>query len=188
MIAIITARKESKRLPNKNMMKINGKTLIEYAIDSVINSTNIDYIIVTTDYNIEDIIRKYEYKLLKWHKRPSSLCGDYTTSQEIVDDIINKYKSDYYILLQPTSPLRTQYDVDKSIEIYHSSKCEVLMTVVETEQGTYKNNGAICIFKDNIWSNSRILYVMDKNKSIDIDTMEDFRLAESRLNEEGVFN
>ena len=55
ILAIIPARKGSKRLPGKNKKFLNGRPLINYTIEAAINSGMTEDIIVTTDD--KDIIK-----------------------------------------------------------------------------------------------------------------------------------
>lgn len=48
-IAVIPARKGSKRLPNKNIKLLCGKPLINWTIDAAIASKVFDLVLVTTD-------------------------------------------------------------------------------------------------------------------------------------------
>ena len=48
-LAIIPARGESKRLPNKNILDLSGKPLISWSINASLNSKYIDRTIVSTD-------------------------------------------------------------------------------------------------------------------------------------------
>ena len=48
-IAIIPARSGSKGLKDKNIIKVCGKPLMSYSIESAINSKCFDKVIVTTD-------------------------------------------------------------------------------------------------------------------------------------------
>lgn len=52
IIGVIPAKKQSVRLPNKNMLKINGKSLIAYSIEYAKKSERISKIIVSTDSNL----------------------------------------------------------------------------------------------------------------------------------------
>jgi len=49
LVAIIPARGGSKRLPQKNILPLNGRPLIEWTILAAKNSRFTDEIIVTTD-------------------------------------------------------------------------------------------------------------------------------------------
>ena len=53
MIAILPIRKNSKRLVNKNIKKINNKPLYQYILDTLIKSRKIKKIIISTDYNLK---------------------------------------------------------------------------------------------------------------------------------------
>jgi len=182
MIGIIPARKNSERLPNKNMMQINGKSLLEHTIDISLESNYIDMIVVTTDCDIDDLVDKYKIQPVMFRRRQESLCGDNVSTQDVVDDVMERFVGDCYILLQPTSPLRSTSDINKCIEMYQGTGCDSLISVVEHEPHQYKNNGAVYIFNKKIFGSYRVLYVMSKEKSVDIDTLDDFRLAEKMLN------
>src|SRR4030042_5330206 len=49
IVAIIPAKKESGRLPNKNMLEINGEPLLAHAIRYAKGSTRINEVYVSTD-------------------------------------------------------------------------------------------------------------------------------------------
>ena len=48
-IAIICARKNSKRIKNKNFIKVGGKPLINYTVDAALKSRLFSNIIINTD-------------------------------------------------------------------------------------------------------------------------------------------
>lgn len=130
-IAIIPARKGSKELKNKNLLKIDNKTLIERTIEFALESKLFSRIILTTDYeNINN--NKIEYR-----KRPKELTKENTTMVEVIKDVIDNCdinREDNIVLLQPTSPFRNKKDLKKVIEqlrFYESS-----ITVKEVEINT----------------------------------------------------
>ena len=49
VIAIITARGGSKRIPKKNIKEFMGKPMLAYAIDAALNSEIFDEVMVSTD-------------------------------------------------------------------------------------------------------------------------------------------
>ena len=49
IISIIPARKNSKRLKNKNLLKINSKPLIYWSIQAALNSKYIDKVVLSTE-------------------------------------------------------------------------------------------------------------------------------------------
>lgn len=118
-IAIIPARAGSKGLKNKNIIDINGKPLITYTIEAAQKSNLFDKIIVTTD-SIEyaKIASRYRVEIII---RDSELAKDDSSTYVVLEDVINKYKDfefDYFVLLQPTSPLRNYKNIIEAIELF----------------------------------------------------------------------
>jgi CMP-N,N'-diacetyllegionaminic acid synthase len=129
-LAIVPARKFSKRIKNKNKKKINGKTLIHSSISQSIKSKFINLTVFTTDYpNIKNIDnRKFIYI-----SRPKALCNDNSTTEDVILHTINylKKKNIIYeniILLQPTSPFRTSKHIDEAIIKYINDKYDSLFS------------------------------------------------------------
>ena len=80
-LAIIPARGGSKRLKNKNLLKLGGKPLISHTIEAAKASKNITNIIVSSDSEeILNIASKYED--VEVHKRDDSLSSDHSTALE----------------------------------------------------------------------------------------------------------
>ena len=105
ILCIIPARSGSKRIKNKNLLKLSNHTLVELAYKVAKKSKICDYIYVNTD--------KFKItKKLPWIKRPKELSGAKTDISDIMYDSLIKLeaqlktKFDYVICLQPTSPLR----------------------------------------------------------------------------------
>ena len=118
-MAIIPARGNSSRLKNKNLKKFNGHPLIHWTIKTAIRSKLIDTIIVSSDSDkILNFCSKYKSVILS--KRPKKLS---LKNSKIEDVILNEIKKnslskyDYFILLQPTSPLRTLKTINETIKL-----------------------------------------------------------------------
>ena len=115
-VAIIPARAGSKRLPHKNRMTINNKSLVEIAVECAIESRIFDDIIVSTDddyfFTLTDI-----YPEVTIIQRPNDLASDTATSVDVIKHVSVRcsYNDDtYFCLLQPTSPLRKAKDITDS--------------------------------------------------------------------------
>ena len=69
-ICIIPARKNSKRIKNKNLLKIKGETLIDICIKLSIKSNLFEKIILSSDSNkILNIGKKYKILTIKRGKK-----------------------------------------------------------------------------------------------------------------------
>jgi CMP-N,N'-diacetyllegionaminic acid synthase len=136
ILAIVPARKGSKRLPDKNILDLAGKPLIAWTIEAALGSVYIDHTIVSTDS--DDIARiSIEYGAEVPFLRPVYLANDTASSTDVILHAINYYESngisfDIIVLLQPTSPLRSNCDIDKAIEEI-TKKNNAIISVCETD-------------------------------------------------------
>lgn len=119
-IAIIPARGGSVGLPGKNIREICGKPLITWTIEKAQKSHYLDEIIVSTDsQEIADVASAYGCPVP--FLRPAELATGTATTLSVIehtlDYIDSKIKSsfDYTVLLEPTSPLREDDDIDRMI-------------------------------------------------------------------------
>ncbi len=91
VIAIITARGGSKRIPRKNIKEFMGKPMLSYAIDATLKSNIFDEVMVSTDdIEIAKVARKYGANVP--FMRSKKTASDYATTFDVIDEVISKYK------------------------------------------------------------------------------------------------
>jgi len=126
ILAIIPARGGSKGLKNKNIKLLCGKPLIEWTIQKGKLSKYLDNIVVTTDnLDIANISKNCGAEVP--FMRPKNLARDDSSTFDAVMHALSHYKDknisfDYIVLLEPTSPLREDEDIDKMLEKLHKNK------------------------------------------------------------------
>jgi CMP-N-acetylneuraminic acid synthetase len=112
LIALIPARGGSKGVPKKNIKDFCGKPLIAWSIEVALQAAEVDRVIVSTDDpEIADISLTFgaEVPFL----RPDRFATDESPGIEPVLHAISVLPQfDWILVLQPTSPLRTQKDID----------------------------------------------------------------------------
>jgi len=138
-LAIIPARGGSKRLPRKNVLDLAGKPLIAWTIEAAMKSQYIDKVVVSSDDDeILDIAEQYGSDTIE---RPEDLASDTATSFDAIKHTIENIASyDYVILLQPTSPLRTEEHIDKAIELLEIKNADAIVSVCEMEHSPLWSN------------------------------------------------
>ena len=135
-IAIIPARSGSKGLKDKNIIDLCGKPLIAYTIEAAIQSDVFDRVIVTTDSeHYADISHQYGAEIMM---RGEHLSNDKATTYMVLEDILtNKIQEtiDYFVLLQPTSPLRNATHIKEAVEKFESrfDDFDFLVSMKESE-------------------------------------------------------
>lgn len=135
---IIPARKNSKRVVNKNKKLLNHIYLIEYTLRFCSQFFKNNKIIVSSDdSDIECICNKYK---VIYDNRPSNLCLDNTSTIDVLQYICKKYKikDSPVLLLQPTSPIRSYNTFKIMYEIYKNNN-DTIVTVEEIENSRIGN-------------------------------------------------
>lgn len=129
-LAVIPARGGSQRLKGKNIYPVNGKPLIEYTIESVIESNCFDTVIVSTDSEeIKKIAGKYG---LTVHERPTHLASSRATVVEAMIDLMDDVKEhDVFAYFLPTCPLKTADDIRSVMKLYENDSVDSAISVVE---------------------------------------------------------
>lgn len=135
ILAIIPARGGSKGIIKKNMVPLCGKPLLKYTFDAVNKSALINRAILSTDdpdfaaYGSENGIEAL--------MRPSHLAEDKTPMKDVIDHHLKAlkeegYEPDIFILLQPTSPLRTERHIDEALQsLIDDGAADALVSVVD---------------------------------------------------------
>ena len=133
IISIIPARGGSKRLPEKNIKELCGRPLVEWSIEAAKQSKYIDSIVVSSDNkNILSIAEKQNVDTVI---RPNFLADDKSTTIDVLLHALEQIEDtyDYLVLLQPTSPLRSNLDIDNSIEMLMRHKANSVVSVCQAE-------------------------------------------------------
>ena len=208
VLGLIPARGGSKRLPGKNLADLHGRSLLQRAIDAGLAARGIDRLIVSTD---DPAIAEAacaggaEVPFL----RPAELATDEASSLDVVRHAMAWADGNepdafsHLVLLQPTSPLRTADDIDRTlalcreqerstaVSVTHAPKQEVLMIGrddVLRRMSEYGQplilNGAVYVLT---WNHLNIgggfiapdttYHVMDQHRSVDVDTSVDLERA-----------
>ncbi len=129
-ICLILARKGSKRIKNKNLVKINGKPLIKYTLEAIANIMPLNNIYVST--NDESVIKITKKHNVNFIKRPEILCKDNSSSEDGIIHAIKiigkERKLNHIIFLQVTSPLRDSDDIFECVKQYQKKKLDSIFS------------------------------------------------------------
>ncbi len=134
-IAIIPARSGSKGLKDKNIIDICGKPLLAYSIEAALKSGLFEKVILSTDSEkYAQIGKSFGAEIMM---RGENLSDDKATTFMVIEDILSRLENpcDYFVLLQPTSPLRTEKHIKEAVEQFenHYSDFDFLVSVKEAE-------------------------------------------------------
>ena len=128
-IAIIPARGNSKRLPNKNIKLLGGLPLLVRSINyAIANSSIIDEVYVSTDStSIKEIALQYGAKVID---RPTHLSGDLEPTVSAMKHVLITLEDvETIVLLQPTNPLRPKNLLEEAFKVFNNTENHSLFTV-----------------------------------------------------------
>ena len=216
-IAIVPVRAGSKGLTKKNVRLFNGKPLFLHTAFQALRV--VGKVVITTDIaEIREMEMPADCSVC-W--RPDELCGDDVPMSTVIDHVIRNHDLAGYtlVLLQATSPLRSDQDIWRALDLFGTGSYSLVMTVTKKDSAALKHgtlcsdryvplgdqedcfknrqqlrsvygpNGAVYVFgadqfvADGGFPSGRIGAVeVPFERSIDIDSEDDLRLAE-RLSE-----
>lgn len=141
LTAIIPARGGSKGLPRKNILDLAGKPLIAHTIEAAQKSNCFNKVVVTTDCaDIKRVSLEYSADVID---RPCELASDTASSLDVIAHALLQLKearclTSHFVLLQPTSPLRTEVHIREAINAYKDNAKSTLVSVSDCVDSPFK--------------------------------------------------
>lgn len=199
ILGLIPARGGSKGVPNKNIRIIYGKPLIVWTIEKALQSYLLDEVIVSTDSEyIAAVARENGVKVMM---RPANLATDTASTQDVMRYTLEKVPADILVLLQPTSPCRSEGLIDECIREFIENDYDSLATGFMCDykeygsntlprqkiQGFFYDDGNVYVIKaDQILHGDRYgkrigRKLISRYENAEIDDMYDFWLLEKIL-------
>ena len=134
VLAVIPARGGSKRIPYKNLKKINGVSLVGHAAIIAKSLSWVDKIVLSTD---DEMIAEEgrNYGIDVPFMRPLELATDTSTSVAVWKHAWLSAEQEYNthfdisVLLEPTSPLRIPDDIELTVETLTTNNCSAAVTI-----------------------------------------------------------
>ena len=163
IIAIITARGGSKRIPLKNIREFFGKPMLAYAIEAAVNSKIFDEIMVSTDSDkIKDIALEYGAKVP--FKRSEATANDFASTEQVLKEVIFEYKKrgmifDFICCIYPCSPLLTSNILIEAYSRFINSLADALIPVVKfshpVQRALKLNEHNFLEYREPLYKNTR---------------------------------
>jgi len=141
VLALIPARGGSKGLPGKNIRMLCGKPLIAWSIEKARKSRYVDTVVVSTDSpEIATLSKKFGAEVP--FQRPADLADDHAPTFGAVKHVLDYYRDvdhrefSYTVLLEPTSPLREDDDVDRMLELLdgHEKEFDSIVSIGQVSE------------------------------------------------------
>ena len=189
LYVFIPARKNSKRIKNKNLFAIRKKPMIVHTLEFAKKYFSIKNIIISSDNEkILSLASSMGFKNLIKRPRVYSKSNStiYQAIKHATSVLKNKRDIKYLVLLQPTSPFRSRQTLKKALKIFFKKKKNVITTASRFSK-KYNRVKSNQYLKDKINFINGNLYIINlrkylKYKSIikpDFETLD----TSSKINE-----
>jgi N-acylneuraminate cytidylyltransferase len=123
-------------LPGKNVRPVAGMPLYLHAVQQGLRTTG--RVVISTD--IQNILDSEPISGCLVSPRPAELATDDTPMAPVISDLIarNDLQNSTLVLLQATSPLRSDSDIVDAIMLFEAGGHDLVMSVVERDRGVLK--------------------------------------------------
>lgn len=135
IVAVITARGGSKRIPRKNIKEFMGKPMLAYAVEAAVNSKVFDEVMVSTDdVEIAEIAKQFGAKVP--FMRSEKTANDFATTADVLEEVVSEYKKrgktfDELCCIYPCVPFLTVDVINNAYEKFKTSGADRLIPVVK---------------------------------------------------------
>ncbi len=150
-VAVVPARKGSKRLPGKNMLPVGGRPMIYWSIRAALESRCVERVVVSSD---DEAVLELATSLgAVALRRPERLATDESTTADVVCHALESLDRlpSHVCLLQPTSPLRGAEHVDEAwaVMVRKGAKSVISVSLVDHPpqwSNRLPEDGSLCDF------------------------------------------
>lgn len=134
MLAIITARGGSKRIPRKNIKEFCGKPILAYSIEAAKSAQIFDEIMVSTDDDEIAMVAE-RYGAVIPFMRSAEASDDFADTDTALREVVQEYKNrgreiTHFCCLYPTAPFVTGDILRSAFEQFQATKADELVSVV----------------------------------------------------------
>jgi len=135
---VIPARGGSKRIPGKNLVNLNGKPLMSYAIQSSLKITGEVY--VSTDCpEIERVAIEYGAKVIK---RPDAISTDFCKTNSAIEHFLTEIEDvNVFACVQATTPLMEWGYLKEGFDKINCGKFDSIISVCESKKFYWTSEG-----------------------------------------------
>lgn len=204
--AVIPVRSGSVRVKNKNIKRFANSSLLEIKINQLKRISCIEKITVNTD--CEKMIKIAKEMNVSYFKRQKKYSNCKSKINDVWQNIAKNTEGDIILYTNVTNPLIEDRSYFESIDIFLKNNYDSVNSVTSIKEFLWMNNKPLnyspeeqprsqdlpevfhpnfainIIEKDYMFKNKTIIgknffpYVVNKIEAIDIDTEEDFKIAE----------
>ena len=147
--ALLPMKAHSARVKSKNFRDIAGKPLFRWILDTMLETSIIDQVVINTD--ARDILSENGLNdgdangRVMIRDRKDEICGDFVSMNLVLADDISNVSSDHYLMTHTTNPLLSAQTIEKLAASYEEAlkedRADSLFTVTRHQTRFYTPEG-----------------------------------------------
>lgn len=162
IVCLIPARKGSKRIKKKNILKFFGRPMISHSIKTAKKTKIFNNVYVSTNCKATSIIAK-KFGAEVPFIRPKKLSNDKSTDIEVLKHFLNFFEKknirfNYLCYIYPTSPMLRPETIKKSFNLLKKKNAQKVLTISKYEYPIQRalklNRKGLISFREPKYKNS----------------------------------
>ena len=136
----------SERVPSKNFRFFAGKPLYRWVLDSLLNLSEIDLVVINTD--AREILRQsglQSSERVMIRDRKPEICGDMVSMNLVLADDVDNVEADEYLMTHTTNPLLKSDTIRRAIAVFQAAqmdgRADSLFSVSKHQTRFYRGDG-----------------------------------------------
>ena len=187
IVALLPMKANSERVKGKNFREFCGKPLFKWILETLLEVTEIDKVIINTDachilaeHGLVDTDR------VVIRERKPEICGDLVSMNLVIADDVENVDADIYLMTHTTNPLMSADTVRNSIKVFQEEKLsrnvDSLFTVDKIQTRFYRQDGsAVNHDPDNLIRTQDLDPWYEENSILYLFTGESFNQTRARI-------
>jgi pseudaminic acid cytidylyltransferase len=175
ILAILPAREKSKRIKNKNLLKIRNKSILQINLNNLRKMKIFDKIIISTESKkIKKLAKKIKFDYIV--DRPLIKKTDLIKAKRILkkkDEIV-------FASLKYSHPIQRAFRIVKNHKIKYFLNEKQIFKNTQSYNASYHDAGQFYIGHKKAWKNYRKSkkksLVISNSNAVDVDNYDDFKL------------
>ena len=184
--ALLPMKGTSERVPNKNLKDFNGSPLYSVVLNTLLNCSLIDKVVINTDSQLikDDITKNFNSNVIVID-RPENICGNYVSMNKIIEHDISQFPASIYLQTHSTNPLLKSETITKALEkmlnVTDEPKADSIFSVTRTQKRFYTEDCLPMNHDPNMLVTQHLKPIFEENSCFYIFTKESFTKNNSRI-------
>ncbi|PZX38318.1 beta-phosphoglucomutase-like phosphatase (HAD superfamily) [Roseinatronobacter thiooxidans] len=177
--AFVPVKLRSRRLPNKNFLRLGNKPLVSHVLDTLLTVPTIHDVYC---YSSQEQILPLLPSGVKYLPRPNYLDGDEIKANELFQYAVDRLDADVLVLCHATGPFISAESIAKGVDAVLSGNYDCSFAVQEHKTYCWYGDKPLNYDPGNMAQTQDLVPVMAETSGFYVFKAEDYRRTGTRIN------